>query len=150
MVNRGDSFRRRRSRSNSLAPQHDSSESKLRHTPLNGIAATTASTAPSSALSADSPLLDSYPADDDHHPSNIRTYRSAMIGAHGVGKSALVGQFMTSECINAYCERVRNGEHRFNLVPLNWFQLLFKCYSMCCSLHQPSNEAKFASALHLR
>jgi len=33
-----------------------------------------------------------------------------MIGAHGVGKSALVGQFMTSECINAYYDRVRNDD----------------------------------------
>jgi len=104
VVNRGDSFRRRRSRSNSLAPHpHDA--------PLNGITLTAASTAPSSALLAlDSPASDSYPADDDHHTGNTRSYRSAMIGAHGVGKSALVGQFMTSECINAYCERVRNEE----------------------------------------
>ena len=104
MVNRGDSFRRRRSRSNSLAPHpHDA--------PLNGITLTAASTAPTSALLAlDSPASDSYPADDDHHTGNTRSYRSAMIGAHGVGKSALVGQFMTSECINAYCERVRNGK----------------------------------------
>lgn len=111
VVNRGDSFRRRRSRSNSLAPQqHDSSDPKVRSTPLNGTTPLTGSAAPSSLLSTESPALDSYPADDEHHPSHIRTYRSAMIGAHGVGKSALVGQFMTSECINAYCERVRCGK----------------------------------------
>jgi GTPase SAR1 family protein len=32
----------------------------------------------------------------------VFTYRVAMIGAQGVGKTALVSQFMTSECINAY------------------------------------------------
>ena len=44
-----------------------------------------------------------------HHHSDVRTYRVAIIGAHGVGKSALVGQFMSSECINAY-DRVKNGK----------------------------------------
>ncbi|CAB0016836.1 unnamed protein product [Nesidiocoris tenuis] len=66
IINRGDSFRRKRSRSNSLAetppPQHLS--------PL-----------PSPEPSA---------------------YKVAMLGVPGVGKTALVSQFMTSECINAY------------------------------------------------
>lgn len=44
-----------------------------------------------------------------HHHSDVRTYRVAIIGAHGVGKSAMVGQFMSSDCINAY-DRIRNGK----------------------------------------
>ncbi|XP_076763936.1 rad, Gem/Kir family member 3 [Xylocopa sonorina] len=68
LVNRGDSFRRRRSRSNSLAPTD----------PLEG---------------------------DDKRAvpaKEITAYTVAMLGARGVGKTALISQFMTSECINAY------------------------------------------------
>lgn len=35
-------------------------------------------------------------------------------------------------------------------IVLTSFHSIGLCYSMCCSLHQPSNQAKFASALHLR
>jgi hypothetical protein len=41
------------------------------------------------------------PVDPEPAPE-VFTYRVAMIGAQGVGKTALVSQFMTSECINAY------------------------------------------------
>ena len=138
VVNRGDSFRRRRSRSNSLAPQlqqHDggdaagislrngncstesglgtSSSSASACAAAAAIAATAALTAsasvPSPASSADA--RDGPYRDDGDQPGNVRSYKSAMIGAHGVGKSALVGQFMTSECINAYYDRVRNGQY---------------------------------------
>ncbi|VVC95822.1 unnamed protein product [Leptidea sinapis] len=64
IVNRGDSFRRRRSRSGSLV----------------GTGAGTpppATTAPAAC------------------------HRVAMVGAPGVGKTALISQFQTSECINA-------------------------------------------------
>jgi len=137
VVNRGDSFRRRRSRSNSLAPQlqqHDggdaagislrngncstesglgtSSSSASACAAAAAIAATAALTAsasvPSPASSADA--RDGPYRDDGDQPGNVRSYKSAMIGAHGVGKSALVGQFMTSECINAYYDRVRNDD----------------------------------------
>ncbi|XP_031836984.1 rad, Gem/Kir family member 3 [Nomia melanderi] len=67
VVNRGDSFRRRRSRSNSLAPANSESEEK-----------------------------NAAPAKE------ITSYTVAMLGARGVGKTALISQFMTSECINAY------------------------------------------------
>ncbi|XP_017887707.1 GTP-binding protein RAD [Ceratina calcarata] len=67
VVNRGDSFRRRRSRSNSLAPADVENEDKR-----------------------------NLPAKD------ITSYTVAMLGATGVGKTALISQFMTSECINAY------------------------------------------------
>nr|XP_033322963.1 GTP-binding protein RAD [Megalopta genalis] len=67
IVNRGDSFRRRRSRSNSLAPANSEAEEK--NVP---------------------------PAKE------VCSYTVAMLGARGVGKTALISQFMTSECINAY------------------------------------------------
>ncbi|CAL7936149.1 unnamed protein product [Xylocopa violacea] len=67
LVNRGDSFRRRRSRSNSLAPTDPEGDEKR-----------------------------SVPAKE------ITAYTVAMLGARGVGKTALISQFMTSECINAY------------------------------------------------
>ncbi|XP_066250625.1 GTP-binding protein REM 1 isoform X2 [Euwallacea similis] len=71
IVNRGDSFRRRRSRSNSLCP------------PSMGAAQTP------------SPVLDT-------HVTEVSHYTVALLGAQGVGKTALISQFMTSECINAY------------------------------------------------
>lgn len=66
VVNRGDSFRRRRSRSNSLAPAEQ--ENEVRRLP----------------------------------PKEVVSYNVAMLGTRGVGKTALISQFMTSECINAY------------------------------------------------
>jgi hypothetical protein len=80
IVNRGDSFRRRRSRSNSLVPPH----------------ILTSPPAPDGTPPASPALAVTEPAPE------VITYRVAMIGAQGVGKSALVSQFMTSECINAY------------------------------------------------
>ncbi|CAH0547204.1 unnamed protein product [Brassicogethes aeneus] len=73
IVNRGDSFRRRRSRSNSYCPPH------IGGTP--------------------SPVLDE---PGDHNQSEISNYQVALLGAQGVGKTALISQFMTSEHINAY------------------------------------------------
>ncbi|KAL0130936.1 hypothetical protein PUN28_002493 [Cardiocondyla obscurior] len=66
VVNRGDSFRRRRSRSNSLAPADQ--ENEERRLP----------------------------------PKEVVSHTVAMLGTRGVGKTALISQFMTSECINAY------------------------------------------------
>ncbi|XP_011313692.1 GTP-binding protein RAD isoform X1 [Fopius arisanus] len=68
VVNRGDSFRRRRSRSNSLAP-NDNTETDLKNV---------------------------------QQAKRIISYTVGMLGARGVGKTALISQFMTSECINAY------------------------------------------------
>lgn len=73
IVNRGDSFRRRRSRSNSLCPQT-----------MGGMP---------------SPVLDQ--PDRTHH-IEVTKYTVALVGSQGVGKTALISQFMTSECINAY------------------------------------------------
>ncbi|XP_075225177.1 rad, Gem/Kir family member 3 [Lycorma delicatula] len=79
VVNRGDSFRRRRSRSNSLLP------------PQGQAGQDCGPTAPEPPPPL-SPL----------HSPDFTSYTVAMVGAQGVGKTALVSQFMTSECINAY------------------------------------------------
>ncbi|KAL5288229.1 hypothetical protein ACFFRR_008838 [Megaselia abdita] len=73
IINRGDSFRRRRSRSNSLAPVN----------PVN--------------------LYQK--AKEQNHSTNhvqVENYIVQMLGSVGVGKAALVEQFKTSDCINAY------------------------------------------------
>lgn len=86
VVNRGDSFRRRRSRSNSLAPAEQ--ETEVRRAP----------------------------------PKEVASHTVAMLGARGVGKTALISQFMTSECINAYdrqrgeSARVSNRESRIVII----------------------------------
>lgn len=72
IVNRGDSFRRRRSRSNSLCPP--------------------------AMIGTPSPVMDG----PDHVQTDVTKYTVALLGAQGVGKTALISQFMTSECINAY------------------------------------------------
>ncbi|XP_049879929.1 uncharacterized protein LOC126376523 [Pectinophora gossypiella] len=79
VVNRGDSLRSRRSRSNtSVASSASSTE-----------AVTRASAPCSLASSRDS-------------SAGLSAYRVLVIGAPGVGKSSLVGQFMTSEYLHAY------------------------------------------------
>ena len=118
VVNRGDSFRRRRSRSNSLAPQHECSTSSDAGKSRTGTSAANNGIGGGGGGGGGGGILTGgdYAASTgiaDHrgpyqHHSDVRTYRVALIGAHGVGKSALVGQFMSSECINAY-DRVRNG-----------------------------------------
>lgn len=70
IVNRGDSFRRRRSRSSSLIP-------------------------PTSPMNPHDDRLSS-------HSVPFDSYLVAMLGSAGVGKCALLSQFRTSECINAY------------------------------------------------
>ncbi|XP_058466320.1 GTP-binding protein RAD isoform X2 [Malaya genurostris] len=83
IVNRGDSFRRRRSRSNSLAPS----------SPMY---------APEEILPPNSGPIDSF--------------QVAMIGAAGVGKGALLSQFRTSECINAYDTRESPGQQNISII----------------------------------
>ena len=72
VINRGDSFRRRRSRSNSLAPS--------------------------------SPMSPHHATADTLHSRHgpVDSHRVFMLGGPGVGKNALISQFQTSECINAY------------------------------------------------
>ncbi|XP_039755875.1 GTP-binding protein REM 1 [Pararge aegeria] len=82
IVNRGDSFRRRRSRSGSLAP------------------ASPAQSAPES---------------QERRP--VACHRVAMVGAQGVGKTALISQFQTSECINAYDrQNVDSSEQKVSIL----------------------------------
>ncbi|XP_058838228.1 GTP-binding protein RAD isoform X2 [Topomyia yanbarensis] len=83
VVNRGDSFRRRRSRSNSLAPT----------SPMH---------APEEILPPNSGPIDSF--------------QVAMIGAAGVGKGALLSQFRSSECINAYDTRESPGQANISII----------------------------------
>lgn len=77
VINRGDSFRRRRSRSNSLAP------SSPMHQRGNAGGGTT-------------------PELVQQSNQKVEVYRVQMLGSPGVGKAALVSQFRTSDCINAY------------------------------------------------
>ncbi|CAH1171347.1 unnamed protein product, partial [Phaedon cochleariae] len=77
IVNRGDSFRRRRSRSNSLCP------------PAGAFAG---------GANTPSPVFD----EPCRGVGEVASYGVALLGAQGVGKTALISQFMTSECINAY------------------------------------------------
>lgn len=83
VVNRGDSFRRRRSRSSSLAPA--------------------------------SPM---YAPEEILPPNNvpIESFQVAMIGPPGVGKGALLSQFRSSECINAYDTRENPGEQNISII----------------------------------
>lgn len=73
VINRGDSFRRKRSRSNSLA----TSPMSPSHSP-------------------------SHPMPSRSSTGPVDSYRVSMLGGPGVGKTALISQFRTSECINAY------------------------------------------------
>ena len=110
VVNRGDSFRRRRSRSNSLAPQQLQQLQEFNNALDASRGIRTSLSANVSSLSSSGAVLTSTDHADlegAHHAPT--TYRVAILGTHGVGKSALIGQFMTSECINAY-ERVRSGK----------------------------------------
>jgi small GTP-binding protein len=96
IVNRGDSFRRRRSRSNSLVPPQILTSPASDGTPP---------ASPNLAVTESAP--------------DVVTYRVAMIGAQGVGKSALVSQFMTSECINAYDRQRDTPKEQSVFVMLN-------------------------------
>ncbi|XP_014238840.1 GTP-binding protein GEM isoform X1 [Trichogramma pretiosum] len=83
VINRGDSFRKKRSRSNSLAPNE--AESAEQESSKNSNASKAAP------------------------PKEVMSYSVAILGARGVGKSALISQFMSSEGINAY-EHVRSSD----------------------------------------
>ena len=122
IVNRGDSFRRRRSRSNSLIPTPTTPEPH-RNGPFTsedglllpsnvGFADNSSSNrsplpSPRSSPRPTGSFSTPVPPDPDHE--EVR-HRVAMIGARGVGKNALVSQFMTSECINAYDHDRQNGK----------------------------------------
>ncbi|XP_001987330.2 GTP-binding protein RAD isoform X2 [Drosophila grimshawi] len=101
IINRGDSFRRRRSRSSSLAPVSPMH-------PRNAMAALNGGGGGGSSLGLGSNYngggstngFAESSAQDNHQP--VEFYRVEMLGSQGVGKQALVSQFRTSDCINAY------------------------------------------------
>uniref|UniRef100_A0A1B0GCA8 GTP-binding protein RAD n=1 Tax=Glossina morsitans morsitans TaxID=37546 RepID=A0A1B0GCA8_GLOMM len=84
IINRGDSFRRRRSRSNSLAPVSPI------HPRVGALAGCT---------DID---VNSHEQQQQQQQPVVDVYCVEMLGAAGVGKQALVSQFRTSDCINAY------------------------------------------------
>uniref|UniRef100_A0A1A9ZAS1 GTP-binding protein RAD n=1 Tax=Glossina pallidipes TaxID=7398 RepID=A0A1A9ZAS1_GLOPL len=84
IINRGDSFRRRRSRSNSLAPVSPI------HPRVGALAGCT---------DID---VNSQEQQQQQQQPVVDVYCVEMLGAAGVGKQALVSQFRTSDCINAY------------------------------------------------
>ncbi|XP_041972646.1 NHS-like protein 1 isoform X2 [Aricia agestis] len=79
VVNRGDSLRSRRSRSNT------------------SVASSASSTEPATRASAPCSLASSRDSS-----AGLSAYRVLVLGGPGVGKSSLVGQFMTSEYLHAY------------------------------------------------
>ncbi|KAM8714205.1 hypothetical protein ACLKA7_014360 [Drosophila subpalustris] len=104
IINRGDSFRRRRSRSNSLAPVSPMH-------PRNAMAGLNggggggggSSLGLGSAYNGGGSHSNGFgeaPGQENHQP--VEFYRVEMLGSAGVGKQALVSQFRTSDCINAY------------------------------------------------
>ncbi|XP_076302573.1 uncharacterized protein LOC143220867 isoform X2 [Lasioglossum baleicum] len=87
IVNRGDSIISRRSRSNTSVNSRNSNVSGER-SPLNG-----------SCCSGRGVSTDSMESDET---AEVPKYRVVLLGESGVGKTALVSQFMTSEYINTY------------------------------------------------
>ncbi|XP_039955558.1 GTP-binding protein RAD isoform X2 [Bactrocera neohumeralis] len=90
VINRGDSFRRRRSRSNSLAPVSPI------HPRLGGGGGIGGSVG--GGINGDYTGAQ----DEPQQQQPVEVFRVDMLGASGVGKQALIQQFRTSDCINAY------------------------------------------------
>lgn len=121
IINRGDSFRRRRSRSNSLCPP---------------------------AVGSGMPSL---LMNEAEHTVPVCNYNVALLGANGVGKTALISQFMTSECINAY-DRQKGKMLQIYLIPRRGFlkrvlyhlsNLNFRSSEKCQSAHYGTNKLLF-------
>lgn len=61
------------------------------------------------------------PSTDSQIPKQpVEMHRVYMLGAPGVGKAALISQFSTSECINAY-EGPGKGENFIQLILMDTF-----------------------------
>ncbi|XP_058809044.1 GTP-binding protein RAD isoform X1 [Phymastichus coffea] len=93
VINRGDSFRKKRSRSNSLAPAEGGGEAT---------ATSAAATDEQQQQQQQTGNKSAAAAAAQAPPKEVASYNVAVLGARGVGKSALVSQFMSSEGINAY------------------------------------------------
>ncbi|XP_023246816.1 uncharacterized protein LOC106639394 [Copidosoma floridanum] len=104
VVNRGDSLKSRRSRSNNSVASSNSSTEHL-----------TASYPGSARNSAAGSLASSRESSASQGPA---PYRVLMLGASAVGKSSLVSQFMTSEYLHAYDTSVddESGEKTVNIL----------------------------------
>ncbi|XP_017866758.1 PREDICTED: uncharacterized protein LOC108616214 [Drosophila arizonae] len=107
IINRGDSFRRRRSRSNSLAPispMHARNAMAGMNGGGGGGSSLGLGTNYNGGGGGGGSSSNGYGNDnagqDNHQP--VEFYRVEMLGSAGVGKQALVSQFRTSDCINAY------------------------------------------------
>ncbi|XP_069958681.1 uncharacterized protein [Cherax quadricarinatus] len=104
IVNRGDSFKSRRTRSNTSVASDASSADGCAWSHPCSLATSAASSAASSQASSASEMT--------------TPYRVVMLGGPGVGKTALVHQFMTSEYINAYDNSLDEefGEHSVSIL----------------------------------
>ncbi|XP_053666524.1 serine-rich adhesin for platelets [Anopheles marshallii] len=92
VVNRGDSLKSRRSKSNNSVASSNSSTEHL--TPAAGAVAGSARTSATCSLASSRESSTSNPASGP--------YKVLMLGGPAVGKSSLVSQFMTSEYLHAY------------------------------------------------
>ncbi|XP_049296812.1 uncharacterized protein LOC125770840 isoform X1 [Anopheles funestus] len=92
VVNRGDSLKSRRSKSNTSVASSNSSTEHL--TPAAGAVAGSARTSATCSLASSRESSTSNPASGP--------YKVLMLGGPAVGKSSLVSQFMTSEYLHAY------------------------------------------------
>uniref|UniRef100_A0A182QL35 Uncharacterized protein n=1 Tax=Anopheles farauti TaxID=69004 RepID=A0A182QL35_9DIPT len=92
VVNRGDSLKSRRSKSNNSVASSNSSTEHL--TPATGAVAGSARTSATCSLASSRESSTSNPASGP--------YKVLMLGGAAVGKSSLVSQFMTSEYLHAY------------------------------------------------
>uniref|UniRef100_A0A8D9ETG0 GTP-binding protein RAD n=1 Tax=Cacopsylla melanoneura TaxID=428564 RepID=A0A8D9ETG0_9HEMI len=111
IVNRGDSLKSRRSKSNNSVASSNSSVFTLcystEHLTTQGTVGTTAgmgggSYPGSNKSSAATSLASSRESSCASCPGITAPYRVLMLGAAGVGKSSLISQFMTSEYLHAY------------------------------------------------
>ncbi|KAI5726615.1 hypothetical protein M8J76_005591 [Diaphorina citri] len=109
IVNRGDSLKSRRSKSNNSVASSNSSVFTLcystEHLTTQGTAGTTmggGSYPGSNRSSAGTSLASSRESSCASCPGITAPYRVLMLGAASVGKSSLINQFMTSEYLHAY------------------------------------------------
>lgn len=100
IVNRGDSFRKRRSRSNSLAQEDDSGKEYTPPIPYNNNNDNNDNDQQNHRQAYQQQQQRKQPSQNGL--DDIASYTVSLLGSRGVGKTALISQFMTSEYINAY------------------------------------------------
>ncbi|KAJ9580308.1 hypothetical protein L9F63_004024, partial [Diploptera punctata] len=102
VVNRGDSLKSRRSRSNNSVTSSNSSHStELLTAAVGGAVTGGGSSYPGSARTSATTSLASSRESSTSNPGPT-TFRVVMLGSAAVGKSSLINQFMTSEYLHAY------------------------------------------------